>query len=400
MRWRDSVENDYSDEYFDDVHTENKQSRFKTFLLFFAALVFGAYGLQGVLAANIGLGNGAQEFGQGIIQTTACSGNSSITVKPISTFVNANGSGDFYISGIDVSGVPAQCSGKILAFSAYGDTQTAAAIVVGSSNVPMEISSTGSSFTTTTAGITLSELSATSFSARITTPVLRTKEFAKFAIQSTSSNSDSNTDAGSIVFSSTKSISMPSMGSLGSSSYTVEFWIKFTSTPTDNSLLFQGNNAPGVYVNSSLNQLVLCSWGLCGGQQTISISTLSLNTWYHLAVVRNSAKDFQIFLNGNKTLNSAPKDNNNYSGQISGFGGGGAGGTADFRLTNFRVVNSNAYNPLASSITVPTTHLSAISGTLILLKTLQTGALQDSSGNSRNATANGGLSTSTDHPFS
>ena len=47
-------------------------------------------GFGSTLAANINIGTGPIEFGQGVAQTTACSGDNSILVTPTSTFENTS----------------------------------------------------------------------------------------------------------------------------------------------------------------------------------------------------------------------------------------------------------------------------------------------------------------------
>jgi hypothetical protein len=51
-------------------------------------LIAAALGLSSTLAANININSGPVEFGQGVAQTVACSGDESIIVTPASTFSN------------------------------------------------------------------------------------------------------------------------------------------------------------------------------------------------------------------------------------------------------------------------------------------------------------------------
>lgn len=81
--------------------------------------------LASTLAANININSGPVEFGQGVAQTTACSGEDQITLTPQSTFVNSAQDGDFYFTSLSVSGIPSSCIGQDFTFSAYGETGTA-----------------------------------------------------------------------------------------------------------------------------------------------------------------------------------------------------------------------------------------------------------------------------------
>ena len=86
-------------------------------------------GIGSTLAANITLsGDNAVEFGQGVVTTAACDGT--ITVAPVSTFVNASPSASpaarFDLGSIDFSGIDTTaCSGKTFTIKAFGDTNSA-----------------------------------------------------------------------------------------------------------------------------------------------------------------------------------------------------------------------------------------------------------------------------------
>jgi hypothetical protein len=79
--------------------------------------------LSSTFAASINLNAGGPvEFGQGVVQTTAC--DDEITVTPISTFVNAAGYGSHMFTSLRISGIDSsegKCSGKRFLIKAYGD---------------------------------------------------------------------------------------------------------------------------------------------------------------------------------------------------------------------------------------------------------------------------------------
>jgi hypothetical protein len=93
------------------------------------ALVAGAVAaivaVASTLAANININSGPVEFGQGVAQTTACSGDDAITLTPQSTFVNSATDANFYFTSLSVSGIPSSCIDTNFKFSAYGETGTA-----------------------------------------------------------------------------------------------------------------------------------------------------------------------------------------------------------------------------------------------------------------------------------
>ena len=87
--------------------------------------------LGSTMAANITLGSGSLEFGQGVQTTAAC--DTSITLSPKVTFQNGTNP-QFYLSTISFSDVDTRtanststsggtgCDGKTLTLNAYGDT--------------------------------------------------------------------------------------------------------------------------------------------------------------------------------------------------------------------------------------------------------------------------------------
>jgi len=102
--------------------------------------------LGSTLASNISLNSGSNvEFGQGVVQTTAC--DDSINITPTSGFVNSNGGGTFALSTIDVTEVDStteHCYGKTFTIKGYGETGGALDLVSGVASV--EVTDFGDSF--------------------------------------------------------------------------------------------------------------------------------------------------------------------------------------------------------------------------------------------------------------
>lgn len=81
----------------------------------------GVIALGSTLAASINLNSGTPvEFGQGVAQTTACTGNESLTITPVSIF--NNGYSSFKLDKLIVSHIPQSCVGKDFVIRAYSDT--------------------------------------------------------------------------------------------------------------------------------------------------------------------------------------------------------------------------------------------------------------------------------------
>jgi hypothetical protein len=393
--------NENYDFYSDDPIEESSnpvRRKFKSIFALLLLLVGGTYFVQTTLAANISLNSSSPiEFGQGITATVACSGSESITIIPQNSFVNVSGAGDFYFSGIKASGIPAGCTGKLLSFSAYTNTGSSALAIFSGTSTTFEITPTGSSFTTLNSGVTLSELTSTSFTVTFDTPVQLASVVAKLTAQSAIDANYSN--MGSISFAAADSLGVASMTAIGTSPYTAEMWVKLTTAHTSSGLILSGSSSLSVYIEPARNEIRIEKWGVGTGRQIFYVPTLSLNTWYHIAVVRDSSNNAQLFLNGTKSTNAHVTDSNNYSGAVNTIFTGGAGGELIGKLSNLRITNTAVYDPTASTITVPTSPLTAVAGTLVLLNTTRSNAFLDSSASPLTVTTSGTPSSSTDNPF-
>ena len=132
----------------------------RTAKFIFGAVILLALPVIGTtLAASISINSGSSvQFGQGVIQATAC--DEAITVTANTSFTNASGAGSFNVDTITLSGIADACSAKTFTVRAY-DTTTATPLTVNSGGTPTTalvfaptisgsctISVTGSTFTT------------------------------------------------------------------------------------------------------------------------------------------------------------------------------------------------------------------------------------------------------------
>lgn len=142
--------------------------------------------LGSTLAANINLGtNGTVEFGQGIMQTTVCSGNTSLTMTPQASFVNSAGAGSFYFKSIKVSNIPIGCQGFDFQINAY-DSTTATSLALYDTtgkNVIVYYSSGGFQVGGGLSGYTVAS-GADYFTVTFTVPVAVTSSVSRITIQS------------------------------------------------------------------------------------------------------------------------------------------------------------------------------------------------------------------------
>jgi len=99
-----------------------------------AASIAVVVGLGSSLAANININSGPIEFGQGVAQTTSCSGETPIIVTPQASFINQESGGFFEFSSVKVSNIPDSCDGKDFIIKAWGASGDPLSLVGTSGN--------------------------------------------------------------------------------------------------------------------------------------------------------------------------------------------------------------------------------------------------------------------------
>jgi hypothetical protein len=179
-----------ADYYSDDPDGFNEQPQKKKIPAILGALLLlvgGGFFVQTTLAANIDLGSGPVEFGQGITQAVACDSDG-ITLRPESSFVNSEGGGSFKVGSIVFSDIDSGCSGKSFTIKAFENTSSTPINLVGSvSSIVVTVSSSSPWFTIpTTAGVTLTNTSSTGFTITLdpTATPAATADVFKFTIES------------------------------------------------------------------------------------------------------------------------------------------------------------------------------------------------------------------------
>ena len=180
--------------------------------------------------------------------------------------------------------------------------------------------------------------------------------------------------------------------------FTVECWVNFKNVASVyQSFLGQYTSGlPWALQLMTNGQLRLV--GTFGGTyREVYSSTLSANTWYHIALVRNGlgTNCLKIYVNGvnngSFTITSKVGDGT----KINTVGSGNATGNDRFNglISNIRYVKGTAV--FTSNFTPPTSRLTAIAGTTLLLNTTYDAKyLKDNSTNGVTVTNYNGVSTS------
>lgn len=192
----------------------------------------------------------------------------------------------------------------------------------------------------------------------------------------------------SVSFSGTSSYLTIGSLTLGSGDFTVEGWYNISNINSDSALWSQGisdnANSLMLWINPGNYQV----YGAAAQIFAVTSTVPALNTWVHYAVVR-SGSTITLYINGTAIgAGSSSANFNSSTFQINrGYGGVGRGPTG--YQSNFRVANYAVYT---GNFTVPTSPLTAISGTQLL--TLNAATIVDGSTNAYTITNNGGLVSS------
>ena len=181
-----------------------------------------------------------------------------------------------------------------------------------------------------------------------------------------------------------------------SGDYTFEAWVRYTSAHASNRPVFNMGNAssgqPLLYCNSSGTLLYMV-----GGTNRITGSTLSLNTWYHLAVSR-SGSSTKLFVDGTQvgstyTDSTAITDGTFYIGIYPGDSNGMYGWIDEFRISNsarYTTTFTPSTTPFVNDTnTLLLMHMNGTDASTVFLDDNGTGRTQN------NAIANGNAKIST-----
>jgi hypothetical protein len=177
----------------------------------------------------------------------------------------------------------------------------------------------------------------------------------------------------SLIFDGTNDFVQLPQTTLGNNA-TIEAWIKTSNAGTSFRAILVREFQYGIFLND--NQLMTFNWSASGnvGATTYTGVTLNDNQWHHVAVVRNGMASnntklyvdgimntqfsisYTINYNANNALLISKNDPNGSPESITKFQGS---------LSNLRIVKGTAV--YTSNFTPPTTSLSNISGTALLL---------------------------------
>ena len=182
---------------------------------------------------------------------------------------------------------------------------------------------------------------------------------------------------------------------IGSGSFTIEFWVNFSTVAVGYNLFVVGSTANTQLFLSTKADGTGLRFGLTGvAEWATGTFTWAAGTWYHVALVRNSTA-IKIYVNGTNVTDGSPTNATSYSG-VFRIAGGGVGGTnLSGYVSNLRTVKSAVYT---ANFTPPTSPLTAIANTALL--TCQSNRFIDNSSSALTITTSGTPTVQRFSPFS
>jgi hypothetical protein len=189
--------------------------------------------------------------------------------------------------------------------------------------------------------------------------------------------------------------------SFGTGNFTIEGWF-FTGDKSISggaNRVIVGNSGNSYTMQLYIDSSGFLTFGNTGSTFIQGSTDLANNTWHHFAISRSGTSTNQIAMWVDGTRVAQGTNSQNYtSGTIYIGAFGTTDGFWNGYISNLRIVKGSAvYDPANSTITVPTTPLTAITNTALL--TCQTNRFFDGSANAYTVTATGSPSVQRFNPF-
>jgi hypothetical protein len=140
-------------------------------------------------------------------------------------------------------------------------------------------------------------------------------------------------------------------------------------------------------------------WGLAETAVAWRLTSSTLptnNTWNHIVVVRNSSNNISLFLNGTRLATTTLATSFTQNGFSIGSDNNTANSFLDGYLASVRLVKGTAvYDPTQTTLTAPTTPLTAITNTSLLCNFTNTGIFDQTGKNVLETVGNAQIDTTT-----
>jgi hypothetical protein len=177
----------------------------------------------------------------------------------------------------------------------------------------------------------------------------------------------------------------------GTGNYTIETYVYMLSLPNFSMILGKsGTNSGATYLSVRPNAVSMGTFN--GGNYPEWSFTFSVNTWYHIAIVRNGGV-IRCYVNGVQAtlIQGSATDSTSYIANIIGKYGGSPDYTFPGYLSGLRIVAGTAI--YTSNFTPPTTPPTAVSGTQLLCNFTNAGIVDSAMQTNLETVGNAQIST-------
>ena len=203
------------------------------------------------------------------------------------------------------------------------------------------------------------------------------------------------TDGGSGYFDGTGdylSLSNNAAFAFGTGAWTIECWVYASAIDALSVFFSCGTNGTQLGTNSS-NYIAIAQTNVAF--ELNSSTVLPLNQWNHVVGVRDGSNNTSIFLNGTRIATATLSTNYSSSGTAYiNYNPFNAGSDFTGYGASLRVVKGTAvYDPAQTTLTVPTSPLTAVSGTSLLLNFTNAGIIDNAMMNDLETVGNAQIST-------
>jgi Concanavalin A-like lectin/glucanases superfamily len=181
---------------------------------------------------------------------------------------------------------------------------------------------------------------------------------------------------------------------MNTGNFTFECWLNPANWSATYAPIFVVYGTGGLWIGKNSSNFVIRAYGV--SDQLTYATFPTINAWTHIVAVR-SGTTLSLYYNGTRVATSSSSYN---FAQAAASVGSDGDPTAYYTgyISNLRLVKGTAvYDPTQSTITVPTTPLTAVSGTSLL--TCQSNRFKDNSSNNFTLTVNGNPSVQRFSPF-
>ena len=183
----------------------------------------------------------------------------------------------------------------------------------------------------------------------------------------------------------------------GTGDFTIE-WFQKMSGSGSWPRVFSAGGYPSADIGVSIENGTLYFWAMSGYRMAVSMPSDYLNNWKHIAISR-SGTTLAIYINGTQAGTTSNNTNIIVNQTLRLGSEGGSGTYFPGLISNFHIVKGTAIYT-GSSATVPTSPITPIANTKLLLKSVTSGTLlTDSSSSPKTLTTSSSPTWSSSNPF-